>query len=173
MIDSCVPTACVPFACFQANLGTAQLLVKALQQQGITAQAAKSRIWMVDSKGLILKTRTNLTLQKLGFAQDPNSLPGGRAAAAALESTASSSNSSSSSLGSSDYDDSDLVQQLAAVVAAVQPTALIGAAAVAGAFGQPVIAQLCKVRMSTDQATAHISRNGSCSAIHTTFMFAI
>jgi malic enzyme len=131
--------------CLQANLGTARLLVQALQQQGLSAAAAKSRIWMVDSKGLILNTRQMLTPEKAEFAQSPSNLPGGVAAAAAVgfvQSNSSSNSSSSSRNGSSN----DTVQRLAAIVAAVQPTALIGAAAVQGAFGQPVIEAVTQVR---------------------------
>jgi hypothetical protein len=122
----------------QANLGTARLLVQALQQQGLSAAAAKSRIWMVDSKGLILNSRQNLTPEKAEFAQRPSNFPGGTAAAAAGFIQSSSSSSSSSR--------QDAMQPLAAIVAAVQPTALIGAAAVQGAFDQPVIAALTQVR---------------------------
>jgi malic enzyme len=121
----------------QANLGTARLLVQALQQQGLSSAAAKSRIWMVDSKGLILNTRQMLSPEKAEFAQSPSSLPGGAAAAAAVGFVQSSSSSSSSS--------QETVRRLAAIVAAVQPTALIGAAAVQGAFGQPVIEAVTQV----------------------------
>lgn len=133
------------------------MLVLALQQQGNTAAAAKSQIWMVDSKGLIVSTRADLTPEKVEFAQNPSLLPGGKAAAAALESSStpqagdsgnSATNNGNSISGrfSSDVDADNVVRKLAAVVAAVQPTALVGAAAVPGAFGQPVIKGLLQVR---------------------------
>jgi malate dehydrogenase (oxaloacetate-decarboxylating)(NADP+) len=133
-------TRCV----LQANLGTARLLVQALQQQGLSAAAAKSCIWMVDSKGLILNTRQMLTPEKAEFAQSPSNLPGGVAAAATAGFV--QSNSSSTSSSSRNSSTNDTVQRLAAIVAAVQPTALIGAAAVQGAFGQPVIEAVTQVR---------------------------
>lgn len=132
----------------QANLGTAHLLVQALQQQGLSAKAAKSRIWMVDSKGIILKTRQNLTSEKAVFAQDPYRLAGGVASAEALEVTSSTDGQHSNGAGSGssrDTSDQDVAEYLAKVVSAVQPTALIGAAAVAGAFGQSVIEALLQV----------------------------
>ena len=38
------------FGAGQANIGAAQLLTLALAQQGLSAEEAKSRIWLVDSK---------------------------------------------------------------------------------------------------------------------------
>jgi malic enzyme len=55
-------------------LGVAELLVRALQKRGLSEAAAVSRIWMVDSKGLITADRPNLTPQKAAFAQDPSRL---------------------------------------------------------------------------------------------------
>jgi malic enzyme len=121
----------------QANLGVAKLLVRALQQRGLSEAAAKQRIWMVDSKGLITTDRPDLSPQKAEFAQDP----------ACIRNRGAYSNSSSSGTGSSRRrpSKSQTVQQLAGIVQAVQPTALIGAAAVAGAFGQPVLEALVQV----------------------------
>jgi hypothetical protein len=42
--------------CFlQASIGIAKLLMMAMKEQGLTEQQALSKIWMVDSKGLIVK----------------------------------------------------------------------------------------------------------------------
>lgn len=54
----------------EASLGIADLIVGAMRHEGVSAEEAKSRIWMVDSKGLIVKSREGLTSHKLRFAQN-------------------------------------------------------------------------------------------------------
>jgi Malic enzyme, NAD binding domain len=95
--------------------------VRELRAQGMPEADARGRIWMIDSRGLLLQGRAALTVEKAEFAQDPARLRGVLPA------------------------DSSAAQQLAALVAAVGPTALIGAAAVPGVFGQPVIEALVQV----------------------------
>ncbi|KAH3724943.1 NADP-dependent malic enzyme-like isoform X1 [Dreissena polymorpha] len=55
----------------EASIGIAKLLIMALEEEGATTQEAYSKIWMVDSKGLIVKDRPSggLTDEKLPFAQ--------------------------------------------------------------------------------------------------------
>jgi len=56
--------------CGEASIGIATLIVKAMSKEGISAQAAKKKIWMSDSKGLVVKSRKDLTSAKEQFAQD-------------------------------------------------------------------------------------------------------
>ncbi|KFD70198.1 hypothetical protein M514_03287 [Trichuris suis] len=54
----------------EASIGIANLTCMAMEREGLTREQAKKGIWMVDSKGLIVKSRKNLTTHKADFAQD-------------------------------------------------------------------------------------------------------
>uniref|UniRef100_A0A8C4XIN0 Malic enzyme n=1 Tax=Falco tinnunculus TaxID=100819 RepID=A0A8C4XIN0_FALTI len=54
----------------EAALGIANLIVMAMEKEGISKDAAIKRIWMVDSKGLIVKGRASLTSEKQRFAHE-------------------------------------------------------------------------------------------------------
>ncbi|ESO89243.1 hypothetical protein LOTGIDRAFT_154334 [Lottia gigantea] len=56
----------------EASIGIAKLLVMALMKSGLKQDEAHKQIWMVDSKGLIVKNRPSggLTAHKEEFAQD-------------------------------------------------------------------------------------------------------
>ena len=45
-------------------------MVTALQAEGLSEAEARKRCWFIDSKGLVVKSRADLTDQKLLFAQD-------------------------------------------------------------------------------------------------------
>ncbi|KAM6405027.1 NADP-dependent malic enzyme [Pluvialis apricaria] len=54
----------------EAALGIANLIVMAMEKEGVPKEAAIKRIWMVDSKGLIVKGRASLTSEKQRFAHE-------------------------------------------------------------------------------------------------------
>ncbi|KAM9601932.1 NADP-dependent malic enzyme, mitochondrial isoform 1-T1 [Morphnus guianensis] len=88
----------------EAAMGIAHLILMAMEKEGISQEDAIKKIWMVDSKGLIVKGRSHLNHEKEMFAQDHPS-----------------------------------VKTLEEVVQKVKPTAIIGVAAVAGAFTEKIL----------------------------------
>uniref|UniRef100_A0A9J8DGL6 malate dehydrogenase (oxaloacetate-decarboxylating) (NADP(+)) n=1 Tax=Cyprinus carpio carpio TaxID=630221 RepID=A0A9J8DGL6_CYPCA len=96
---------CVCFLSYdQAALGIAHLLIMAMAKEGVPHAEAVKRIWMVDSKGLIVKGRSNLNHEKEEFAHDhPH------------------------------------IKTLEEVVETIKPTAIIGVAAIGGAFTEKII----------------------------------
>lgn len=54
----------------EAALGIANLIVMAMEKEGVSKDAAIKKIWMVDSKGLIVKGRASLTSEKQRFAHE-------------------------------------------------------------------------------------------------------
>ncbi|KAM4788025.1 NADP-dependent malic enzyme, mitochondrial isoform 1-T1 [Cyanocitta cristata] len=88
----------------EAAMGIAHLILMAMEKEGVSREEAIKKIWMVDSKGLIVKGRSHLNHEKEMFAQDHPS-----------------------------------VDTLEEVVQKVKPTAVIGVAAVAGAFTEKLL----------------------------------
>ncbi len=54
----------------EAGIGTADLLVSAMMQEGFSESEARKRCWFVDSKGLVVKAREDLSESKLAYAHD-------------------------------------------------------------------------------------------------------
>lgn len=55
----------------EANIGTAKLLMMAMLDEGVPSETeAKSHIWLVDSKGLVVSSRGDLTEHKRYFAHE-------------------------------------------------------------------------------------------------------
>jgi malate dehydrogenase (oxaloacetate-decarboxylating)(NADP+) len=54
----------------EAGIGIADLVVAAMREGGVPEDEARERCWFVDSTGLVVKSRTDLTEHKLHYAHD-------------------------------------------------------------------------------------------------------
>uniref|UniRef100_A0A674E4Z9 Malic enzyme n=1 Tax=Salmo trutta TaxID=8032 RepID=A0A674E4Z9_SALTR len=88
----------------EAAMGIADLITMAMEKEGLPKDKALRKIWMVDSKGLIVKGRDHLTHEKERFAHEHEQM-----------------------------------RNLVDVVHELKPTAIIGVAAISGAFTEEII----------------------------------
>ncbi|XP_060937090.1 NADP-dependent malic enzyme isoform X1 [Limanda limanda] len=88
----------------EAAMGIAELITMAMEKEGLKQEESLKKIWMVDSKGLIVKGRDNLTHEKERFAHEHPQM-----------------------------------RKLEDVVRKLKPTAIIGVAAIPGAFTEQII----------------------------------
>jgi malate dehydrogenase (oxaloacetate-decarboxylating)(NADP+) len=54
----------------EAGIGIGELIASAMVDEGATPEEARGRCWFVDTKGLVVKSRTDLAHHKLRFAHD-------------------------------------------------------------------------------------------------------
>ena len=71
----------------EAGIGAGDLTVSAMMAEGMSPDEARRHIWFVDSKGLVVKSRTDLTGHKLDYAHDHEFLPDFLTAVEALKPT--------------------------------------------------------------------------------------
>uniref|UniRef100_A0A8C7WZU6 Malic enzyme n=1 Tax=Oryzias sinensis TaxID=183150 RepID=A0A8C7WZU6_9TELE len=88
----------------EAAMGIAELITMSMEKEGLSKEESLKKIWMVDSKGLIVKGRDHLTHEKERFAHSHSQM-----------------------------------KNLEDVVRELRPTAIIGVAAVPGAFSEQII----------------------------------
>ena len=62
------------FGAGEAGIGIANLFVSALTEAGLSEDEARARCWFVDSKGLVVQSRDDLSTHKRVFAQDHEAL---------------------------------------------------------------------------------------------------
>lgn len=72
----------------EAAIGIADMIVGAMMDEGLPENEARGRCWLVDSKGLVVRSRTGLAEHKLAYAHDHAPLPNLLAAIEALQPTA-------------------------------------------------------------------------------------
>jgi len=94
----------------EAATGIADLLVAAMVAEGVELETARQRCWLVDSKGLVVASRTGLAAQKLPYAH-------------------------------AHAPESDFL----AAVKTLKPTAILGLAAVSGAFTTEVMEAMAEI----------------------------
>jgi malate dehydrogenase (oxaloacetate-decarboxylating) len=109
----------VVFGAGTAGCGIAEGLLRLLQADGLSPQQARQRIWAIDRQGLLVQGMAGMNPGAAALARDPHDVVAmGR--------------------------NPDGLIDLAAVVAQVRPTVLIGTSTVAGAFSQAVVEAMAR-----------------------------
>ncbi|MFN7899681.1 MAG: malic enzyme-like NAD(P)-binding protein [Synechococcaceae cyanobacterium] len=114
----------VIFGAGTAGCGIAERLERLLIRQGLSPRDARSRLWLLDRRGLVYAGRDGIRDLALPWAVDPERLAELAAAGAQPDARGQ--------IG------------LHALVQAIQPAVLVGTSTVPGAFDQAVIEALCR-----------------------------
>lgn len=93
----------------EAAAGICDLVVSALVEEGLTPDEARRRCWLVDSHGLVVKSRSELAAHKVPYAHEQ-----------------------------------PFIRDFLSAVDALKPTAIVGVAAVAKTFTQPVLQAMAR-----------------------------
>ncbi len=59
----------------EAGIGVGELIVSAMVDDGTPEAEARQKLWFMDSTGLVVASRENLTAHKLAFAHDAEFVP--------------------------------------------------------------------------------------------------
>jgi malate dehydrogenase (oxaloacetate-decarboxylating) len=100
------------------GVGVARQIVRGLQLQGLSLEAARERIFLIDSKGLILKDRKGMEPYKRELAQEPSRVAGWKVQGA--------------------------IPTLLETVREAKVTVLLGLSGQRGAFGEEVVRQVAR-----------------------------
>ena len=106
----------VVYGAGSAGVGIADLILLALQQEGLSAQAAAGCIYLIDRPGLLTSDMAGLAAYQVAYAKEPAEVESWRSAAGQLG--------------------------LAEVVANLHPTMLVGTSGQTGAFTRPILENL-------------------------------
>ncbi|WP_325100028.1 oxaloacetate-decarboxylating malate dehydrogenase [Streptomyces sp. GMY02] len=121
----------VVFGAGTAGTGIADQLAAAMVRAGLTAEQARSRVWLVDRDGLVTDD-----MKDLPEHQRPYARPAG-------ETDDDGRNADDGRNGADGQNGADGPAGLLAVVRRVKPTILVGASTVHGAFTREVVEALC------------------------------
>jgi malate dehydrogenase (oxaloacetate-decarboxylating) len=109
----------VIFGAGSAATGVADGLLQAMKEEGLSEQEARSRFWLLNSKGVLHTGRKDLTLEQMVYAQPENRIAGWP-------------RTLNGRVGLTD------------VIGTIDATILIGLSTVTGAFSEPIVHEMAR-----------------------------
>src|SRR4030095_12402329 len=109
----------VIFGAGSAATGVADGLLQAMKEEGLSEQEARSRFWLLNSKGVLHTGRKDLTLEQMVYAQPENRIAGWP-------------RNFNGRVGLTD------------VIGKIDATILIGLSTVTGAFSEPIVHEMAR-----------------------------